>query len=317
MGWGGMGAGGSPACVDLGTPGGAVAEALVPTGIVSWCYCRLDEPEESVVTATLALPDRSRRTLTAVVLPDDNDPDRRCATFEHQFETVPPASPMTFTASLSDQVVVDAFTPVVAVVDFGGWQPDEPVRLVVYAAEDPQDAWTKAYVTDLYTQADRDGRLRVRMAEVGAPVPATTVFAIGQASGCWTYDPALYAVDGDVARGCTTLDPSVGDGLMASVTWSYAGGPQYDWEPCGAGLRSRLVPGHTAVAGNGTSLLRAQAGLRYRSVGQARPGDALSIVAGPACADGAVWWSVKSERAGSTGWMRETDGRRTWLTRQP
>ena len=42
-----------------------------------------------------------RQTLSATVLPDDNDPDKRCARFEHPFETVPPVSPMTFTAALA------------------------------------------------------------------------------------------------------------------------------------------------------------------------------------------------------------------------
>jgi hypothetical protein len=42
-------------------------------------------------------------------------------------------------------------------------------------------------------------------------------------------------------------------------------------------------------------------------VGRLAYDDRVRVVAGPACAEGLVWWRVRHEDTGLTGWAAETD----------
>ena len=43
------------------------------------------------------------------------------------------------------------------------------------------------------------------------------------------------------------------------------------------------------------------------------PGEVVEIIAGPTCANGWVWWNVRSISRGITGWTSEGDGNEYWL----
>jgi hypothetical protein len=59
--------------------------------------------------------------------------------------------------------------------------------------------------------------------------------------------------------------------------------------------------------------VREQAGLGSWVLGQIYPGETVTILEGPVCANGWVWWKVTSQETGLTGWTSEGDKNAYWL----
>ena len=91
------------------------------------------------------------------------------------------------------------------------------------------------------------------------------------------------------------------------------------WQPCPDAPPSRLSAGMDAQVNPdvpGSNRVRSQPGLSGGLTGKLDPGQSVSIVDGPACADGMVWWQVEYSAASSdlrTGWTSEGDGKESWL----
>jgi hypothetical protein len=59
--------------------------------------------------------------------------------------------------------------------------------------------------------------------------------------------------------------------------------------------------------------VREQAGTQYAILGLIYPGEPVLIIDGPVCSNEWIWWKVRSERSGITGWTSEGDGQAYWL----
>ena len=93
--------------------------------------------------------------------------------------------------------------------------------------------------------------------------------------------------------------------------------PDNRWEACDDSPLSDLHVGDRAYISYETALptrIRTQPNL-YRSsiLGLIIPGEAVEILEGPACADRAVWWKVRSLRKNLQGWVQEGDEEGNWL----
>lgn len=53
------------------------------------------------------------------------------------------------------------------------------------------------------------------------------------------------------------------------------------------------------------------------AIGRIHPGEVVQILDGPVCADGYLWWQVRSTAQNLTGWTAEGNNREHWLAPQP
>jgi len=92
------------------------------------------------------------------------------------------------------------------------------------------------------------------------------------------------------------------------------------WSPCPDSPPSRLRVGDRAFVSYDPPLsnrVRADPGTQAEILGHIPPGEELSILGGPECADTRVWWRISSQRAGLVGWTAEGDGIDYWLVPLP
>ena len=59
--------------------------------------------------------------------------------------------------------------------------------------------------------------------------------------------------------------------------------------------------------------VRSGPGREHKVIGEAGPGQAMSILAGPECSDGLAWWEVSVMGSGLRGWTVEGDSSGYWL----
>jgi hypothetical protein len=59
--------------------------------------------------------------------------------------------------------------------------------------------------------------------------------------------------------------------------------------------------------------LRSKPGENNELIGYIEPGQAMKILEGPECADGWLWWKVRTLETDLTGWTAEGDGQGYWL----
>ncbi|MEJ5312853.1 MULTISPECIES: SH3 domain-containing protein [Anaerolinea] len=80
--------------------------------------------------------------------------------------------------------------------------------------------------------------------------------------------------------------------------------------PCEDAPYSRLQVGMRAFTLKEPDLpqrLHKEPGKESERVGWIQPGETVTILEGPTCAEGWVWWKVRTERGGYTGWAAEGD----------
>jgi len=92
------------------------------------------------------------------------------------------------------------------------------------------------------------------------------------------------------------------------------------WVPCAGAYTSNLQSGMKAIVNPGTPLsyrLYAASGRQQNIIGSLEEREVVSIVDGPSCADGWVWWRVIDAEKDIDGWASEGDGASYWLTPLP
>ena len=85
---------------------------------------------------------------------------------------------------------------------------------------------------------------------------------------------------------------------------------------CDGAPPSRLVLGMRASVSFVPPLanrVRVEAGTHARILGHIQPGEEITILEGPGCAIGWVWWRVRSLESSLTGWTAEGDEDNYWL----
>ena len=86
--------------------------------------------------------------------------------------------------------------------------------------------------------------------------------------------------------------------------------------PCVNGLPTRLRIDGFAYVNPEPPLpnnLRREAGKDQPLIGEIPPGEAMKILEGPVCADGWVWWNVRTLEGELSGWTAEGDRQTYWL----
>jgi len=92
------------------------------------------------------------------------------------------------------------------------------------------------------------------------------------------------------------------------------------WPACDGSRDSRLQLGAVAAVSKDppqANNVRAAAGSNQRKVGQIQPGERVTVLDGPRCVEGWVWWKIRSQESGLTGWTAEGDKDSYWLVPQP
>ena len=88
------------------------------------------------------------------------------------------------------------------------------------------------------------------------------------------------------------------------------------WEPCPGAYISRLHVEDLAYVSYYPPLankVRSRPGTNRSEVGKIKPGEEVKIIDGPECANGWVWWKIKSLETNLVGWTSEGDKDAYWL----
>lgn len=92
--------------------------------------------------------------------------------------------------------------------------------------------------------------------------------------------------------------------------------PEVPWEACKGLYLSRLRVGdHAYVSYNPpmTNRVRKMPYIDSEILGFVKPGEEVTIIEGPSCSGGYVWWKVTAKKDGLTGWISEGDADKYWL----
>jgi hypothetical protein len=92
------------------------------------------------------------------------------------------------------------------------------------------------------------------------------------------------------------------------------------WMPCPGIYFSRLYVGDTAYVSFDPPLpnrVRSQPSTTGTYLGMLQPGEKAEIIGGPVCANQSIWWEVRSNASGLTGWTAEGDSKAYWLVPAP
>jgi len=82
------------------------------------------------------------------------------------------------------------------------------------------------------------------------------------------------------------------------------------WTRLEAGAQARVM----GAAGDPPNRVRAQPSQAGETIGQIQPGTILTLLEGPVCSGGLVFWKVASDLIpGGSGWTAEGDGKEYWL----
>jgi len=108
----------------------------------------------------------------------------------------------------------------------------------------------------------------------------------------------------------------IADATISAHKTATANARSSDWRACHDAPLSRLRIGMRAYVSFDPPLanrVRVEAGTHAQIIGYIDPGEEIAVIEGPACADGWVWWRVRSAATGLTGWTAEGDENDYWL----
>lgn len=127
-------------------------------------------------------------------------------------------------------------------------------------------------------------------------------------------DASSLATSRAIATGETSTEIAVS--TPSAIETSAASDVPRAWNACDGAPLSRLNTGMKAYVSFVPPLanrVRTEAGTHARILGHIQPGEEVAILDGPGCANGWVWWRVRSEVTGLTGWTAEGDIDNYWL----
>ena len=149
------------------------------------------------------------------------------------------------------------------------------------------------------------GSLNLGMPLSSLTVHASDVWAVSQQTGSvLRIDPAALQVSAQI---------STGSALAATVVPT-ATSRVVIWKPCPDAATSRLHVGDIAYVTKDPPIpnrVRAEPNREAEILGMINPGASMDVIDGPTCADGWVWWQVKT--ADTEGWTAEGDQETYWL----
>jgi hypothetical protein len=96
--------------------------------------------------------------------------------------------------------------------------------------------------------------------------------------------------------------------------------PLYSYKPCSDAPASRLQIGDTAMVvyfPDDPNRVRSKSSKSGEHLGWLYPGDFVEILDGPECGNNMVWWKVRVDTNGLTGWTAEGDNSNYWIVLVP
>jgi hypothetical protein len=96
--------------------------------------------------------------------------------------------------------------------------------------------------------------------------------------------------------------------------------PKPTWLPCPGSYFSRLYVGAIAYVSFDPPLpnrVRSQPNTASTVLGMLQPGERMEIIGGPVCSNEWIWWQIRSQATGLTGWTTEGDAKSYWLVPAP
>jgi hypothetical protein len=200
-------------------------------------------------------------------------------------------------------------------ISVGSDSSDHPVDI----AADQNNVWV----------ALQDGKVALVDSASGALV-ATILTGGNNLSNIFLTDSAVWAVS-VLEAAIYHIDPqsheivaaiSTGNRPLPTATPTLT--PTVDvnapFQPCESTYDSHLNVGMRAVVNSDPwvpNRVRAEPNRASEITGYLQPGETMEILAGPACSDGWIWWSVRSDSTGLTGWTSEGDDSSYWLSPAP
>ena len=166
-----------------------------------------------------------------------------------------------------------------------GFKPNEEVPVAVYHFNSKE--WQGKFVSGQLARADKYGRFEAGFKITSEFIPGTYFLQV-------VYDQNQdgFSISDKPVRFVVTLPKTV----------------------CSGAAPTLLSVGDTAMVSAGLpNNVREKPGLSRRKLGQLQEFETLEILAGPKCADGMVWWKVRSENTGMDGWTAEGNRSDTWL----
>jgi len=88
------------------------------------------------------------------------------------------------------------------------------------------------------------------------------------------------------------------------------------WLPCTGSYFSRLYVGDIAYVSFDPPLpnrVRREPNTASVVLGMLQPGERMEIIGGPVCSNEWIWWQIRSQVTGLTGWTTEGDAKSYWL----
>ncbi len=127
--------------------------------------------------------------------------------------------------------------------------------------------------------------------------------------------PASAAIDSPVPLNTSQLaiQPTTAD-VTPAPTPGQPPSPTSNLPDCAAGWSHLRVGDEAVVMPGDPNLVRSEPQKTDNMIGKLYAGDRFTIIGGPECADGVVFWLVSSPSIpGSYGWTAEGDGKEYWL----
>jgi hypothetical protein len=120
----------------------------------------------------------------------------------------------------------------------------------------------------------------------------------------------------------TRIDPNTGSIQAEIITGGMLQPTSTPWprlapgEICQGNYPTTLaLYGHATVSPDPPlpNRVRSEPNLKAEVLGELQPGQGMSIIEGPVCTDGWIWWKIMADDHKLTGWTAEGDGDMYWL----
>jgi hypothetical protein len=202
-----------------------------------------------------------------------------------------------------------------AFISVGEDASDHPVDIVA----DQNNVWVALKGGDVALVDAASGELKATIPTGGNDLSG--IFFGGD--GLWAVsvlEAAVYHIDPQTHEVLAAL--STGNRPLPTATSTLT--PTVDlnapYQPCESTYDSHLNVGMHAIVNSDPwvpNRVRMEPNRQSEIVGYLQPGETMEILAGPACSDGWIWWSVRSDSTGLTGWTSEGDETSYWLSPAP
>lgn len=113
-------------------------------------------------------------------------------------------------------------------------------------------------------------------------------------------------------RSVTSTHSIIQKTIIPSITIT----PTFDWSTCHADYISRLKIGdivYVSYTPPSANNVRSKPYKDSTLLGKIQPGEEVTIIKGPSCSNGWIWWKIQTKNNKLSGWTSEGDKNHYWL----